>query len=501
MAPPPSNHEAGGPPTQAGPPKLFDLDPTGTDDDTLTVMELADQVGMAVRAGFRNQVWIRGELMSLRRPNNGMVYFDLTETTPGGSIRKIPVVLFRDRRALVNRRLTEAGGAMRMDDGLSIRIRGRVELYGPTSTVQIQMTDIDPTYTVGSMAIARNRLISELTAAGLINQNKQLAMPPAPHRIGLVTSPGSAAQGDFLDELRQSGFAWDVVMAASQVQGAGAEHHLASAIRVLAKMNVEVIAVVRGGGARTDLAAFDQAPVAEAIAASPVPVLTGVGHEVDDSVADLVAHQALKTPTACAGALIDTVAASHRQAEDTYTRLLSHAEGHLRDKSDRLTTTANAVAHSALSSIKVASERTTALQLAISHQATDARQASEARLTEAERSLGRVAAAATSAPQRRVDAVVARLGPSAARALDRPQLSLNHAEERLRLLNPQRLLAQGWSITRTADGTIVRTIEEAPPGTRLVTQVADGTLHSTTDANPDADANADAADIDDRTDP
>jgi len=480
MSPAPSNHES----QQAQTPKLFDFDGASAadsaEDNTLSVTELQDQVGMAVRAKFRSQVWIRGELTSLRRPGSGIVYFDLTETSAGGAIRKVPVVLFRDRKALVNRRLTDAGGSIRMTDGLAVRIRGRIDFYGPQSTVQVQMTDIDPAYTIGTMAIARDRLLASLAEEGLLTTNRAQAMPRSPLRIGLVTSPGSAAHADFLDELRRSGLSWRVMVAGAQVQGAGAEHSIVSALGVLARSDVSVIALVRGGGARSDLAAFDCEPVARAIAASPVPVLTGIGHEIDDSVADRVASQALKTPTACAAALVELVADSHRRAEAAYSDIVATATVGVDRQERELERLASDALGLARSSIEAAKRDADRVMADIATRALRAVEHNQRRLGENHRRLGQAGSVSTQQVGHRLDAATTRLAQATQHTLTRPALMLDHAEERLRLLNPERLLAQGWSITRTADGSIVRTIKTAPPGTELRTQVDDGVLFSTT---------------------
>src|SRR5690606_30731872 len=139
--------------------------------------------------------------------------------------------------------------------------------------------------------VARAELLARLRAEGLLDRQAALALPPVPLRVGLVTSRGSAAEADFLDELARSGFAFHVIAVDVRVQGTGAPRAIARGIASAAARACDVLAVVRGGGARTDLAAFDQEVVARTIAACPTPVLTGVGHEIDRSVADEVAHR------------------------------------------------------------------------------------------------------------------------------------------------------------------------------------------------------------------
>ncbi|MEQ1786319.1 MAG: exodeoxyribonuclease VII large subunit, partial [Acidimicrobiales bacterium] len=285
---------------------LFEDPSVGTiPEPTYSVTELADAIGNALRASFRDEVWVRGEIRDLSRPQSGHVYFSLTDPDGGASLG---VMLSSRTKGSVNSTLTTAGGGVRMTAGTDVRIRGRLDWYAPRGQLQLRMTAIDPAYTLGQLEVARAALLARLTEEGLLRANAARPLAPAPLRVGLVTSEGSAAEADFLDELRRSGFAFHVLRVDSRVQGVDAPRSIASAIRMLSTHPVDVLALVRGGGARTDLAAFDDEAVARAIAACPVPVLTGVGHEVDTSVADEVAHTSAKTPTACAQLLVARVA-------------------------------------------------------------------------------------------------------------------------------------------------------------------------------------------------
>src|SRR5262249_23054504 len=136
----------------------------------------------------------------------------------------------------------------------------------------------------------RDEVLRRLSADALLDRNATAPLPPVPLRVGLVTSRGSAAAADFLHELELSGFGWQVVVADTRVQGTDAEQSIVAALDRAIAAEVDAVALVRGGGSRTELATFDAEALARAIASSPVPVLTGIGHEVDDSVADRVAH-------------------------------------------------------------------------------------------------------------------------------------------------------------------------------------------------------------------
>ena len=160
-----------------------------------------------------------------------------------------------------------------------------------------------------------------MAAAGLLERNKALPLATLPLRVALVTSAGSAAAADFRDVLAASGAGWEILVVDTPVQGFGSENRIARGMAHADGHGVDVIALVRGGGARTELAPFDSAAVAHAVVARTTPVLTGIGHEIDRSVADMVAHTACNTPTACAAALVERVRAFDRATLEVWERI------------------------------------------------------------------------------------------------------------------------------------------------------------------------------------
>jgi exodeoxyribonuclease VII large subunit len=366
----------------------------------------------------------------------------------------------------VNRSLRMAGDAVRMTDGTEVRIRGRVDWYGPRGQLQLRMTAIDPAYTLGQLEVARAALLAKLRAEGLLEANGRLPLPLVPLRVGLVTSAGSAAEADFLHELARSGFAFDVVRLDARVQGFEAPLSVTQALERAAAQRVDVVALVRGGGARTDLAAFDDEGIARAVAACPVPVLTGIGHEVDRSIADEVAHAAHKTPTACAHAIVLRVAAFVDAVEGAWARISAGALRAGRDHAALVEDLAARAGRAATVGLRDADRRLDA-------HGTHVQRAARAHLREAE----------AGARERS-----RRLALRAPRAVAEADRALGALEARVRALDPERTLARGWSITRTADGRVVRRPADVAPGEELTTQLADGAVRSTVVATSTVDA-------------
>ncbi|MEZ5180937.1 MAG: exodeoxyribonuclease VII large subunit [Acidimicrobiales bacterium] len=289
----------------------------GPDADTWTVGELAAHLGRLLVAALPDDVWVAGQIRNLSRANNGHVYFDLVEPTESGRApeAQLSVTLLAPERELVNRQLVRAGGGVRMSDGVEVRIQGRIRWYAPRGSLQLRMHGIDPAFTLGRLQADRDRLLAALGAEGLLDANARVPMPLVPLRVGVVTSRGTAAHADVMAELEASGIGFEVVLADARTQGPDCGPSVARALAALAAATVDVVLLVRGGGARTDLAGFDTEQIARAIAAMPVPVLTGIGHEVDRSIADEVAHRAHKTPTAAAASVVAQVQAFGRGVE------------------------------------------------------------------------------------------------------------------------------------------------------------------------------------------
>jgi len=386
---------------------------------TFTVSELGELVKAALSQATPYGVWVEGEISGISRSRNGHVYFDLIEPTEISGARPvatIPVVLWRDTRERVNQLLKRHGDPIRMTDGVQVRIQGMLDFYAPSGRVQLRMSAIDPTYTLGKLAAERDMLLARLSEEGILRTNAARPMPPVPLHVAMVTSVGSAAHADMLEVLERSGLAFRVTEIDAAVQGRGSEIEIAAAIGAAVDAEVDVIVVARGGGSRTDLAAFDHERIARAIAGSPIPVITGIGHEIDRSVADEVAHTACTTPTAAAQHLVDLVTGWLDLLGETQTAIVGLGIAALDRADGRLAATLEQLARSARHAVRGAERR------------------------------------------------------------------LDSARARTRALDPARALARGWSITRRADGSLVRSTTDVVPGDELVTLVADGTLTSTIDA-------------------
>lgn len=273
-------------------------------DQSLTVSELLARVQQVVVTEFPTPVWVRGEITSYRRTSGGAAFFRLAD--PEVDEAALDVAGRGRVMAEIDRVLGDAGvGGLR--DGVEIRVKGTVGVERRNSVLRLSLLEIDPTFTAGRLAIERAAVIRKMTADGSISANRTLLVPLVPLRIGLVTSRGSAAHGDFIDQLRRSGYRFSMKTAHTTVQGETAPERVATAMGRFSPDLVDMIALIRGGGSKLDLSVFDTETLARAVAVAPVPVITGIGHEMDRTVADEAAAVSEKTPSAAGEWLVTRV--------------------------------------------------------------------------------------------------------------------------------------------------------------------------------------------------
>jgi len=435
----------------------FDFDDADLGDvanPTYSVGELAEAINDSLRRGFSDGVWVRGEIdgLSNRGPHT---YFSLVEHGEQGKA-VLNVQLF----APMKRNLTPLLKKHRLDlaDGMKVRIFGQLDFWAQGGRLGLKMAGIDPRYTLGDIAQSRDAVLRRLVAEGLLDANRRRPLSDIPLRVGVVASVGTAAWHDFHDELSRSGFGFRLRVVDTRVQGDVAEDMITASIRTLTQRpDLDAVVVIRGGGARNELAVFDAERIARAIAASPIPVLTGLGHEVDRSVADEVAHTSLKTPTACAGELIARVTAYGVGTETTFAAIVREADAVLARSNAALGEAAHRIARRTHAAVERADER----------------------LAMRVHTLRRAAPVSLERGTRRLDDAERRVYERAAAIVQRSSDRLDVTAARVAALDPAVQVARGWSITRRPDGTVVRSIADLDVADVVVTTVADGMIEST----------------------
>jgi exodeoxyribonuclease VII large subunit len=391
------------------------------DDKVLSVSEVTQAVRALLEAGFPS-VWVAGEVSNLARPPSGHLYFNLKDANA-----VLKAALFRG-----------VGLRLRFDlkDGMDVIARGRLSVYPQRGDYQLIVEEIQPKG-IGALELALRQLKEKLFSRGYFDPKRKKPLPRFPRRVALVTSPSGAAVRDMLEILGQRWPAAEVWVCPVRVQGDGAAQEIAAAIALLNQVrpSPDVLLVGRGGGSMEDLWAFNEEVVAQAIFASRIPIVSAVGHEIDVTIADLVADCRAETPTAAA---MLAVPCWEEHAES-----LSQREGRLHELlRDRLT-----AARKCLDDL--AQRRAFRLPLD--------------RVREGERRLDDWTERLTRAARQRVQQTQQRVAAMAAR---------------LETLSPLNVLGRGYSLTRNEAGQLLRDAAQVRPGDLLVTHLSRGRIVS-----------------------
>lgn len=279
--------------------------------ETLSLYELAHLIRLTLREGLPDSYWVQAELSEVRKAYNGHCYVELVQKAERGNalVAKARGTIWANVYKMLKPYFEQATGQT-FTAGIKVLLQVSVEYheqYGLSLTVH----DIDPTYTLGDMARRRREIIQQLEEEGVLTLNKELTMPSVPQRIAVISAAGAAGYGDFCDQLMGNpyGLVFYPRLFPAVMQGDRVEETVIAALDVIAaeRDRWDVVVIIRGGGATSDLSGFDTYALAANCAQFPLPIITGIGHERDDTVIDMVAHTRVKTPTAAAEYLVATL--------------------------------------------------------------------------------------------------------------------------------------------------------------------------------------------------
>lgn len=442
---------------------------------TYSVSQLCGEVRDFLGEAF-SSVWVVGEAQRVRPSARGHVYFELIEKGDDDEIvGKLDAVIWKNDAAKISRLL--AASEQRLADGVQVRCRGSLDFYAPSGRLQLCIREVDPAFTLGLLERRRRETLAALAAAGLLEKNRALSLCDLPLTIGLVTSYGSAAYHDFLSGLSESGYGFRVIFIHAAMQGRDAEREVASALASLAGIGIDCAVLIRGGGSRTDLAAFDSRVIAEAIAHAPFPVLTGLGHEIDRSIADMTAHTAFKTPTKVAEFLAECVGRCEQELVDVRRSLLREALEPLRAGREAL--------GRAERGVSLARMRLAAAGAKIEEHARALARLGQSGLRQAERRqdalrerLAELAPRQLAAARRERRRLGERVAGIARGHLREAQATLHGIERLCHQMAPERTLERGFSLTLGPAGKSVRHPDQVGAGDLITTRVAGGSFES-----------------------
>lgn len=405
--------------------------------EAISLYELNHYIRQSLRDAMPDAYWVQAELSEVREAYNGHCYIELVQKAEQGNtfIAKARGTIWANVYKMLKPYFEQATG-QRFTAGIKVLVQVTVEFheqYGLSLTVH----DIDPTYTLGDMARRRREILMQLEAEGVLTLNKELPMPLVPQRVAVISAAGAAGYGDFCDQLMSNpyGFVFYPRLFPAVMQGDRVEGSIIEALDCIAAESDQwdVVVIIRGGGATSDLSGFDTYLLAANCAQFPLPIITGIGHERDDTVLDVVAHTRVKTPTAAAEYLI--------------ARLVDAAE-QLSELVDVLT---NSV--------------------------TERMHREENRLTQLAARLPSLLALVNTRQHHRIEQLEQRMHTALQQTLVKQNHRLQLIEKIVEGASPQLMLQRGYTITR-CDGKVVSSASSLPKGSVLTTEFADGEVQS-----------------------
>lgn len=430
---------------------------------TLSLYELNSIVASVIDIDMSGDYWVVAEISELREVR-GHCYMELVEkdglsNTP---IAKASAKCWASRWSML-RPMFERITGQRLHAGMKVMLSVHAQFHAAYGFSWI-VSDINPEYTMGDLARRRQQIVAQLKAEGVFDLQRELTLPMFAQRIAVVSSDGAAGYGDFCRQLHDNSahYIYKVELFNATMQGEAVEHSVIAALnRIYSRHDsFDVVVIIRGGGATSDLSGFDTLALAENVANFPLPVITGIGHDRDESILDMVAHTRVKTPTAAAQLLIDNLVrtesmidAARQSIVDCTQRRMQHERVRVESLSARIPMMFSLVKTKEEARVDMLARRIeTATQRRI----------------------------ATALMQ--IDNLQAKLQSAVNRQLVDARHRLQLVEQRIEAVNPERLLQRGYSIT-TYNGHAVRNAMELPDGAVVETRVEKGKFTSVVTKN------------------
>ena len=424
-------------------------------EEALTLYELNNLVKLKISESFPSEYWMQAELGEVREHSSGHCFVEFVQKNERGNglVAKARGTIWSNVYRMLKPYFEKETGQSFVA-GLKVMVQVTVEfheLYGYSLTV----IDIDPTYTVGDMARKRKEILDRLQQDGVLSLNKELDLPRVVQRIAVISSPTAAGYGDFCHQLEHNsqGFVFYVRLFPALMQGEGTEDSIISALnRIYEEQELwDVVVLIRGGGATSDLSCFDTYELASNCAQFPLPVLVGLGHERDETVLDFVAHTSVKTPTAAAVFLIDRIQDFADALDEVMERLSSFSRQRMTEEKMRLQ----------------------GLSMRLPTRVVQYISDEKLRMQKCENRLKQASSMKVEKEKYRMMYLGQKLPMALKQLFDREKHRLQMLEQKTESASPERILSRGYSLT-LKDGKAVTDATVLKEGDSLVSRFARG---------------------------
>jgi exodeoxyribonuclease VII large subunit len=366
---------------------------------------------------------------------------------------------------------------MRIEAELKVCLLLEADLYIPQGKFQGKISHIDPTYTVGELALRREQILNRLREEGLLHKNRSLEFPLLPLRIGLITAPDSAAEQDFLHGLRDSGYGFQVEVAYARMQGADTESSVLGAMAVL-ENKIQVLCICRGGGSRSDLHWFDNEALCRAAAQYPVPVITGIGHQIDSSLLDMVAFKQLMTPTDCADFISDHMRNLEQWVEMKFQRISENLGKRLAAEKNNLVKISDFIQGSIPKRLELEKQRHALMHNGLRKGPVKILNLAQSLFVTHSSHFKSSCTSMLREQELWVKQCYWQLNAQSRNILEKEKSSFPVLAKLVRTLDPRSQLKKGYAITRNLDGKVVSSSKCLKKGDSISVEFQDGTLRS-----------------------
>ena len=424
----------------------------------LTLLELNGLVRQVIELELPNEYWVEAELSECRE-SRGHCYMELVQKDTFGAtpVARASAKCWRSQWLLLRPYFERIAG-QQLRAGLKVRLKVYAQFHEAYGFSWI-VTDIDPAFTLGDMARKRQDIIRQLKEEGVFDLQKELRLPTFCQRIAVVSSQTAAGYGDFEKQLTENefGLKFSVSLFPAVMQGEQVEESIIAALNHINELadDFDCVVIIRGGGGTADLSGFDTLALAENVAQFPLPIITGIGHDRDESVLDMVSFQRVKTPTAAAQLLIDNLVQVLHRIDDSGRRITRAAQSRMDNA--RLLLEAFATRIPTLFTV--------------------VRTRQEARLERMAQTIGNAMQRLMEREANRQERLAAQLATAVAQRFTRENHRMELLEQRARNLDPQLILNRGYSIT-LCGGKAVSRASQLKPGDELETRLKQGTIKS-----------------------
>ena len=472
-------------------------------DQQLSLYQLQQQVKGSLDDTFSMPVWVKAEISEMTVNRSGHCYLDLIETESGTDtvIARCRATIWSYTFRMLKPHFETTSGQV-FTEGLKVLLQAKVE-YHEVFGFSLNVRDIDPVYTLGDLARQRREIIRKLQENGVFEMNKELELPLVTQRIAIISSPTAAGLQDFLDQLHNNPhqFVFYTKLFPAVMQGNEAPRSIMNALDLIYEYEdmFDAVVIIRGGGAQIDLACFDQYELAFNVAQFPLPVITGIGHDKDDTVIDMVAHTRMKTPTAVAEFLISGALQFSQQIAELENHFIELVNEQLEENKNRLNDAADLLSHLVNEMIVAQQNRLkiAKIQLANRTEAFLKRQQSELKqltigaknktnrfvtrqnhlLDQSGNKMNFVFREQMLKSKNQLSQFQYLIKIRSTETIRAEKKNLSSIQEKLRLVDPQNILKRGYSLTML-NGKVLKSVRQLKEGDLLETRLGDGMVGS-----------------------